>query len=113
MSDYDENKPLAELQAMKQTLATMQDAFCDADGLPIDLGFPVRYIREPEEGDSETTPWTPERWGIVTGMTRGTYKGEEQKHVRVETPYVNDGNAGDWYRNEEWFTQPESLRVIQ
>lgn len=111
---YDNTLPAKQLQEMKQRLAAMQDDFEDADGNALDLGYPVRYIKEPFDTDPETTPWTPERWGVVTGFARDVdSNGKVTIHVQVTSTYVRDQTSEAWPVHDQWYTEAESLRVIQ
>jgi hypothetical protein len=123
--EYNETKPLAELIALKARLSLVQDAFTDADGNVLDLGYPVRYIHDrttdQEIEDGVGTVWNPERWGIVTGLVytpKFDYEARTESDtefdvaVRVTTPNIITSREQSW-RQDEWTADVKSVRVIQ
>lgn len=87
----------------------------DAEGKLITLGAAVHFV--PQKG-LENSPWTADRWGIVTGIDRmrnrrpGANRASEFKvEIRVSNAVVADDEDTRW-NNNEWFAAPRKLVVI-
>jgi hypothetical protein len=126
VTEYDETKPLQELVQMKRNLADLQEHFVDADGHPLDLGYPVQYIAQREDLDDDEvfgTVWNNERWGIIVGFTatlkwdyENSRESDEMDYsVKVAHPHVVTSRTGEGSSSirDEFSCAPDSLRVIQ
>jgi hypothetical protein len=105
-----------DIDALRTTQQEISEHFVDANGHVIKIGDFVRYTEDHRSRDF-TSAWHPDRWGMVTGLTRTNTifnTDEYDLGVKVTTPYViasrKEANYG---RSDEWFSPPHKLEVVK
>lgn len=102
---------------LREKVQEISEHFVDANGHVLKIGDFVHYVEDHRSQDF-VSPWHPDRWGMITGMTRTRSIFEENEvydlGVKVTTPYAITSRQDVTYgRSDEWFSPPHKLEIIK